>query len=194
MNKKLTVLALAALLTMGFVTGLFADDVTNDVTAEDDLTIGAMGGGGTVAYLGMVGNDAVNLQFTNGSYDATEPGAQATLGSGSSDSAAGGWLHYTVYGLGSHKITVECATGSYADSLTVDITTLTAGGSVLGTLGTEPGSPVRITSTPASLMTAITGSDTYTGTGAAEGAQVTYVLDEDPGIAAATVTYTIVAE
>jgi hypothetical protein len=195
MNGKLTLLVFAALLTVGFVIGLVADDLSMDATAEDDLTLGYSAGVDAVLYLGMVGIDTVDLTYQAGTYDASAPGVQATLGGVSSDSAAGGWLHYTLYGMGAnHKITVECDTPSYVDSLTVEIETFTAGGSALGTLGTEAGSPVRITPTPTDLITAISYTDTWTGTGAAEGARVIYVLDEDPGISAATVTYTIVAE
>jgi hypothetical protein len=110
----------------------------------------------------------------------------------------GGWLHYTVYGLNptTYKVTVECQTVGYtAGALSVDDNNIVAGGSAIGTLGTGPGSAVSITSTAADFVTSIDGTDTYTGTGAAEGVQVNYTLGAvDAGVASATVLYTIVSE
>lgn len=192
--KKILGLAVAIMLVAS--SAAFADDLSMDTTALDQVGV-AYSVSGTVALLGMVDNDGVSLTLNAGSYGASEPGARAVLGGGASYvEATGGWLHYTAYGINTQKITVQKDSGSpvgYAnDSLAVKINTIVNGGSALNTLGTGSSTYVAIGSTAADLVTGISGTDTWTGTDSTQGAQVKYKLVADPGVLRVDVLYTMV--
>jgi len=187
--KKFIGIALVMLLAMG--SGAFADtSVTDRVGVSYDVS-------GTVVLLGITGVE-VNLSLNGGSWGATEAGAKATLGGGLGYvEKVGGWLHYTTYGVANQKITVEkdaeSAHGYNNETLSVKINTMTNGGSALATLGTANAAYQTIGATTRTLITGISGTDTWTGTGATEGAQVIYKLTSHPGVSTVTVLYTILA-
>lgn len=205
MKKTTLVVLLAAALILGMAAVAAADDLSMDATANDSVGV-SYSESGTVTLLGIVGNDAVSLSLNGGTYGASEPGAQATLGGGSSEvTGTGGYLHYTLYGVGNHKITVETETAGYGEeTLSVQISDgtldsdntseIVAGGSAAGTLGTAATGFVAIGTTAADLITGITGTDTWTGTASSEGAPVEYKLSGDPGVDTVDVLYTITSE
>jgi len=193
--KKILGLAVAIMLVGTFAT--FADDLSMDTTALDKVGV-AYSTSGTVALLGMVNNDAVSLALNAGSYGASEPGAQALLGGGAASvEGSGGRLHYTAYGIVTQKIVVQkdaASPAGYVDNaLSVKIADMAAGGSVLSTLGTGVTTYVAINSTPADLITAISGTDTWTGITDDDGAQVMYKLSANPGVIRVDVLYTLTA-
>ena len=150
--------------------------------------------------LGFVGGGA--SLSAHGVWKQTEPGARASLDA-ISDSKASGSLQYTLHGKGSCKITVTTETLNYRpNSLWVACYSFSAGGSDNATLGQSvavwPGSTPIINSTQVDgvqdFITGISGADTWTGTGANEGAMVQYGLFANPGVSSVVVTYTIVEE
>jgi len=168
-----------------------------DTTALDQVGV-AYSTEGTVALLGMIDNDGVTLTLYAGSYGASEPGAQALLGGGTATvEGTGGWLHYTAYGIATQKIVVQKDLGSPSgyvnDSLSVKINTMGAGGSMLNTLGAGNSTYVPINGAAADLITGISGTDTWTGTGDVDGAQVKYMLSGNPGVIRVDVLYTLTA-
>ncbi|MCF7950366.1 MAG: hypothetical protein K9L57_01890 [Spirochaetaceae bacterium] len=199
MKKGIIVVLIAAALILTITAVAAADDLSMDATANDSVGV-SYSESGTVTLLGIVGNDAVSLSLNGGTYGASEPGAQATLGGGSSEvTGTGGYLHYTLYGVGNHKITVETSTVGYGeDTLSVQISDgtvdsdntseIVAGGSAAGTLGTAATGFVAIGTTAADLITGITG------TASSEGAPVEYELSGDPGVDTVDVLYTITSE
>jgi len=193
--KKILGLAVAIMLVGSFTA--FADDLSMDTTALDQVGV-AYSTEGIVALLGMVGNDKVSLALNGGSYGASEPGAQAILGSGDANvEATGGFLHYTTYYMPMQKITVQKDSESpagYVDySLEVRIDAMNAGGSDLNTLGAAASATYVYISTPAvDLITGI-GGNAWTGTLATDGAQVKYRLSADPGVTRVDVLYTMVS-
>ncbi|MCF7929189.1 MAG: hypothetical protein K9L68_10355 [Spirochaetales bacterium] len=192
----------------------FADDVSMDATASDQV--------GTeysysedVTLLGIKNSpSSLNLTWTE-TASASTPGAEVTQ-AGSGDSAYGGWLHYTLHSVGTHKITAQ-VTGLGAqevyneNSLEVRIsntpgvygeTAINAGGSEKSSLGVFPDSyndsnfvPLRAESSK-TILENIDGTNTWTGTGDTEGAPLEYYLYEDPGsiMGSIEVTYTLMAE
>lgn len=187
--KKFIGIALVMLLAMG--SGAFAaTSVTDTVGVSYDVS-------GTVVLLGITDVE-VSLSLNGGAWGASEAGARAALGGGAGyDEEVGGWLHYTTYGVADQKITVakDASTDvAYAnDSLSVKINTMTNGGSALATLGTANAAYQTIGATTRNLITGISGGDTWTGTGAAEGAQVIYKLTANPVASTVVVLYTILA-
>jgi hypothetical protein len=202
-KKNFMVLMMVLAFLVGSVGLVMGDDFSMDATAEDDVAI-IYSTSGTVLMLGMEGNDTVLLILDAGTYGASAPGAEVSLSGGyGSVESTGGSLRYTVYGLGNHKITVHTTTGSYtADTLSVQISdgttdgtgAIVAGGSAENTLGTAATGYVSINSTAASLITGITGTNTWTGTDSGDGAPVQYKLSGNPGVSTVTVIYTIVSE
>ncbi|WP_320130604.1 hypothetical protein [uncultured Sphaerochaeta sp.] len=195
-TRRLVVLLITFAMLFSSVGMAFADDLSLDATATDAVGV-AYSIDGTCMVLGIVDNDAVSLTLSGGAYGVTVPGEQATLsGAVSSTTATGGYLHYTLYGMGTSKITVEATeaanTGYAADTLSVKINNIVDAGSGSATLGTGSSTYVGINTTAADLVTAITGTDTYTGTTTAQGAQVEYELSGNPGVSTVNVLYTIV--
>ena len=195
-TRKLVVLLITFAMLFSSVGMVFADDVSLDATATDAVGV-AYSIGGTVMVLGIVDNDAVSLTLNGGAYGVTVPGEQATLSGGAaSTTGTGGYLHYTLYGMDTSKITVEATAvanvGYAANTLSVKINNIVDAGSGSATLGTGSATYVGINTTAADLVTAIAGTDTYTGTTSAQGAQVEYQLSGDPGVSTVNVLYTIV--
>jgi hypothetical protein len=188
--RKLIGIALVISLAIG--SGAFAaESVTDTVGVSYDAS-------GKVVLLGMVGTNTVMLRLNGGSYGQTTAGARAALGGGSSSvEAVGGYLHYTTYGEVDQKITVQkdssTTFGYLANSLSVRISNVVAGGSVIGDLGLASGTYQGISTTVHTLIQGIIGYNTWTGTGATEGAQVMYQLSADPGVSSVDVLYTILA-
>jgi hypothetical protein len=193
--KKFLLVA-AAFVTLASYSS-FADDLSMDTTALDKVGV-AYSTEGTVALLGMIDNDGVTLTLNAGTYGASEPGAQALLGGGAATvEGTGGWLHYTAYGIVTQKIVVQKDADSPAgyvnDSLSVKINAMAAGGSLIATLGTGVSTYVPINSIAADLVTGISGTDTWTGVGDVDGAQVKYMLSGNPGVIRVDVLYTLTA-
>lgn len=194
--KKALGIAVVMLVAMGL--GAFA------ATSVIDNVGVSYSAGGNVALLGLVDKDGVSLSLNGGSYQASVAGERATLQGGSSSvEATGGWLHYTLRGNSSQKITVAKSTSGsdntgYNDAtLGVKINTISTGtySSTASTVATAYAtSYVSITGTAASLITGISGSDTWTGTSTAQGAQLKYQLIGDPGVTNVKVVYTLVGE
>lgn len=193
--KKLIGIALVLFVAMG--SGAFAaTSVTDTVGVSYDVT-------GTVVLLGITALPDVSLSLNGGSYGAAEAGARATLGGGSSSvEALGPYLHYTTYGVVDQKITAQkdstTAAGYANDSLSVKINAFAVGGSLVGTLGAKytnvPTEDYQaIGATVRTLITGISGVDTWTGTGATQGAQLKYKLSAAPGVPEVVVLYTILA-
>lgn len=214
MNKNKLFLLVALICT---TTVLFsADDLSVDSTARDligttyNWTPGQEDG--TFLLLGLRSPNNINLT-TNASgsvtvvtVDGNIPGGQLlknTTSAGQTDvgEALGGHLQYTVHGQQSNvKIVVEKSSfysteQTYIpDTLEVRIANLTAGGSSIATIGTGIQTYVKIGNTQQDLITGISGNDTWTGTGATDGAQLQYRLVGDPGIPEVDILYTILAD
>jgi len=193
--KKVSGLAVAIMLIASYA--VFADDLSMDTTALDKVEV-IYGFGGTVALLGMVDNDLVSLALNGGTYNASEPGAQAILGNGAGAVVEiGGRLHFTAYGIADQKITVQKDSGSpdgYVEwSLGVMINHVGVGGSAIETLGLYPNGVLSIRNIAQTLIQGISGVNTWTGTAKTHGAQVLYELKADPGVTRVDVLYTMVA-
>lgn len=189
MMKK--VLGLVLALSLVLATAAFGATTVTD-------TVGvSYSAAGTVVLLGIVGDGKVALA-TSSSWGQTVAGARAVNGGASVTAADGGFLHYTTYGVADQKITVQkdasTAAGYANDSLAVKIKGLTVGGSVIGTLGTGASTYQSIGATAKTLIDTISGTDTWTGTGVAEGAQLSYQLTGDAGASTVVVLYTILAK
>ena len=191
--KKFILLAsFLYLLLLG--SSLFAGTTASDVVGVSYTTEG------TVLVLGMVSNNRVSLTIYSG-LSITEPGAPVVPGGTGAAQSAGGRLRYTVYGMDddTYKITVGTQETDYIDgTLSVQILSLTAGGSALDTLGTIVSGYVPIdTDGSQTLISGIDGSNTWTGTDSGKGAWVRYKLSANPGgVSGRTllVEYTILAE
>lgn len=192
----------------------FADDVSMDATAGDSVGT-SYKIGDSVALLGIVGNNNTLLEMVNRS-TADFPGAPVDVLTTPATNAAGGWLHYTLHGLNSHKITVELTSLPEIPSdyweFSVTISSFHPGGSERGTLydgndlfpefgGGESHPNAASMNSPQDLITGIDGSDTWTGTESGYGARLHYYmlfelnsgLEEDFNTSV-DVLYTLVAE
>jgi len=179
--RSLNRACIVACLWGGLVLGAEAE-----VTALDHIAT-SYDVSGSVLLLGMTGNNRVSLRLYSG-VGASEAGERATLGGGAVAYSTGGCLQYTLYSQATSKITVETATANYLDSaLAVTIVAIGAGGG--GNAGNVQGSAsspgrlgyVPIKATALDLITGISGTDTWTGTGRNDGASVRYRLNAQPG-------------
>jgi len=189
--------AIAAVLIALGAAGVWADDLSMDTSALDQVGT-AYTAGGQVLVLGLKGGNA--SISTKAVYGASVPGARAERNL-TDASAFSGYLRYSVYGHGTCKITVVTGTPGYSSgSLVVGCYSINGfGGSAPETLGTAvddwPGSTPVYTSYGGNgaqdLITGISGANTWTGTQDNSGAGLTYGLFSPPGVSQVDVLYTI---
>lgn len=184
-----------ACLCGGLVLGVEAEVTTLDHIAT------SYDASGSVLLLGMTGNNRVSLRLYSG-VGASEAGERATLGGGAVAYSTGGRLQYTLYSQATSKITVQTQTANYIDSaLAVTIMAMgTGGGGNANNIQGSATSPGRLgyvavrLAAPLDLITGISGTDTWTGTGRLDGASVRYRLNAQPGAVAGNaivVLYTV---
>lgn len=173
-----------------------------DTTSVTDTVAVAYHVSGQVIMLGLSGGNYVDLLFYGGSVWAPEAGARAVEGSGGYAASTGGRLKYTLFRVGTCKITVQTTRSDFVDgSLSVKAMSIGTGGS--GNAGDIQGSPsspglagyVPIKcGQPMDFITGIDGANTYTGTNSGDGVWIKYRLDSYPGAVSGStlpVLYTI---
>ena len=203
MNKLMVVAMALCLTAKAFAATTVVDTVTVSYTksGSESQSLG-------IALLALYGG-GISMGLGGGTWGVPGDvaGGQPMLSRAqTSNEASGGYLHYTLYGMGTAKITVEqdisTPTGYIANSLKVKILPVGAGGVITaGTWSSEQstlGVPVdgyyqNISSTPATLINGISGEKTWTGSAAGQGAQLGYQLVADPGTTIVTVLYTLLA-
>lgn len=181
--KRLSFLACLALCVA--VGRGFADSYTS---VTDTVAV-SYSEGGQVLTIAITGGDRVDLLLYGGSVWASEAGARAQEGGGGNAMSAGGRLKYTLFRVGTCKITVQTTRDDYVDgALSVKALSIGTGGS--GNTGDIQGSPsspgladfVRIKyNQPMDFIIGIDGANTYTGTYYSDGAWIKYRLDAYPG-------------
>ncbi|MCF7929188.1 MAG: hypothetical protein K9L29_08895 [Spirochaetales bacterium] len=189
----------------------FADDVSMDATAGDSVGT-SYEISETLAVLGIVNSTNLSIHL-EGEWRADQPGGQAEIDK--TPNYSGGYastrprLHYTLHGLGNHKITVESTADLPDQCFGVGIEgdfgySITSSGSAVETLGEEVdwGGPrqyykqfPRAGSGALDLVVGISGSNTWTGTGENDGVPIEYALYCDPGeVSTVNLTYTLTSE
>jgi hypothetical protein len=186
--------AIAAILIALVTAGAWADDVSMDTDAIDQVGT-AYTTGGQVLLLGLKGGDA--SISTRAVYAATVPGARAEKSLYDSSDFSG-YLRYSVYGHSTCKITVVTETPGYnSGSLIVGCYAIyNFGGSAQLTLGTTVHETTPVYTSyggngAQDLITGISGVNTWTGTQDQSGASIAYGLFSPPGVSQVDVLYTI---
>ena len=170
-----------------------------DTTAVDTIGVSYTGPTGTVALLGLYGGGtSITLDGGRWTVPLSVAGDQpVVIDTQLHNEANGGYLQYTLYGVGTQKITVQkdnsTAPSYVADSLKVKILSVVAGGSSYSTLGVPVEGYIDINDTPTTLITIISGDNTWTGDANAQGAHLGYQLVTNPHTTAVNVLYTLIA-
>ena len=203
MNKLMVVAMALCLTAKAFAATTVVDTVTVSYTksGSESQSLG-------IALLALYGG-GISMGLGGGTWGVpgdVAGGQPVVSGALSSSEASGGYLQYTLFCLGTAKITVQkdgsTPTGYLANSLKVKILPVGAGGvipagtwsSAQSTLGVPvDGSYLDINETPATLISGISGANTWTGTEAGQGAHLGYQLVANPGTAMVIVLYTLLA-